>query len=154
NKARPIRVDCTVCGYLCGPAWEEYRAKGTAGGEALPSGLLEGERLPQPRFLPRRQGAAPDERLTWEEIQRAVEPGHARRLVDYSLALYNFAAAHASERGLILAETTFTFGVFQDMTILIDEALTPDTSRYWDARMWRPGGPQPDFAYQFLFDTL
>jgi phosphoribosylaminoimidazole-succinocarboxamide synthase len=163
NKARPIQVDCTVCGYLCGPAWEEYRAAGTVGGETLPAGLLEGERLPRPLFLPRRRGAPPDERLAWEEIQRAMEPGHARRLaepghaprlVEQSLALYAAAEAHARERGLILAETTFAFGIFQEMTILIDGVLTPDTSRYWDARTWRPGGPQPDFAYQFLFDTL
>jgi phosphoribosylaminoimidazole-succinocarboxamide synthase len=157
NKARPIGVACTVCGYLCGSAWEEYE------------GLSEGDRLPAPRFLPRRKDAPLEQRLTGEEIQRAtdpgggarsaasrraVEPGHARRMAELSLALYGFAESYARERGLILAETTLEFGVFQGMTILIDEALTPDTSRYWDVRSWRPGGPQPDFAYQFLLDYL
>jgi phosphoribosylaminoimidazole-succinocarboxamide synthase len=163
NRARPVPIACTVCGYLCGAAWEAYQATGSAGGEALPGGLTEGERLPRPLFLPRRKDAPRDERLTWEEIQqtmepgrarRMVEPGHTRRMAENSLALYALAEAHAREQGLILAETTFEFGVFQEMTILIDGVLTPDTSSYWDARGWRPGGPQPDFAYQFLLDTL
>jgi phosphoribosylaminoimidazole-succinocarboxamide synthase len=181
NKARPIRVACTVCGYLCGAAWEEYRTAGTVGGETASEGLSEGDRLPGPRFLPRRKDAGEDARRGprarhWSEgagetpdasEDRAaftgvwrlasgvpVEPGHARRMADQSLALYAFAEAYARERGLILAETTFEFGVFQGMTILIDEVLTPDTSRYWDLRGWRPGGPQPDFAYQFLLDYL
>lgn len=169
NKARPIRIACTVCGYLCGAAWEEYQAAGTVGGELAPQGLSEGDRLPEPRFLPRHKDAGGD---AWHQTPGAredgtaftgvrhllpgvsVEPGHARRMVDQSLALYTFAEAYTRERGWILAETTFEFGVFQGMTILIDEMLTPDTSRYWDLRGWRPGGPQPDFAYQFLLDHL
>lgn len=169
NKARPIPVACTVYGYLCGAAWEEYQDVGTVGRAPVSEGLSEGDRLPEPRFLPRRKDAGGDasrqppaageDGSAFTGVWRlasgvSVEPGHARRMADQSLALYSFAEAYARERGLILAETTFEFGVFQGMTILIDDVLTPDTSRYWDLRGWRPGGPQPDFAYQFLLDHL
>jgi phosphoribosylaminoimidazole-succinocarboxamide synthase len=155
NKCSPLPVECVVRGYLAGSAWEEYRRTGRVTGITLPPGLVEGDRLPEPIFTPAtkaREGH--DINITWEEMLRIVEPGHAQQARDQSLALYATAADYARERGIIIADTKFEFGIFQGMTIVIDEVLTPDSSRFWDAASYRPGGPQPSFDKQFVRDYL
>jgi phosphoribosylaminoimidazole-succinocarboxamide synthase len=155
NKARALPVECVVRGYLAGSAWEEYRKTGQVTGIALPSGLVESDRLPAPIFTPATKAQeGHDQNITWEEMLRIVEPGHARAVRDASLALYSHAAAHALERGIILADTKFEFGLFQDTPIVIDEVLTPDSSRFWDAAAYQPGGAQPSFDKQYVRDYL
>jgi phosphoribosylaminoimidazole-succinocarboxamide synthase len=155
NKAQPLPVECVVRGYLAGSGWEEYRRTGQVTGIPLPKGLEEGSRLPSPIFTPATKAQeGHDQNITWEEMLRLVDPGHARQARDLSLALYTFAAEYALERGIIIADTKFEFGIFEGMTIVIDEMLTPDSSRFWDAATYRPGGPQPSFDKQFVRDYL
>src|SRR5262249_52250691 len=121
----------------------------------LPAGLVESDRLPSPIFTPATKAQeGHDQNITWEEMLRIVEPGHARAVRDASLALYSYAAAYALERGIILADTKFEFGVFQATPIVIDEVLTPDSARFWAAAAYQPGGPQPSYDKQFVRDYL
>jgi phosphoribosylaminoimidazole-succinocarboxamide synthase len=155
NKSAPLPVECVVRGYLAGSAWEEYRRTGRVAGISLPAGLVEGDRLPEPIFTPATKAKeGHDVNITWEEMLQIVEPGHAEQAREYSLALYSAAAEHARERGIIIADTKFEFGLFQGMTIVIDEVLTPDSSRFWDAATYRPGGSQPSYDKQFVRDYL
>jgi len=155
NKTAPLPVECVVRGYITGSAWEEYKRSGTVTGITLPPGLVEGDRLPEPIFTPATKAKeGHDINITWEQMLEIVEPGHAQQAREISLALYSYAAEYARERGIIIADTKFEFGIFQGMTILIDEVLTPDSSRFWDAASYRPGGPQPSFDKQFVRDYL
>ena len=155
RRAERIDIECVVRGYLSGSAWAEYRRAGTVAAEALPPGLVESERLAAPIFTPAiKAESGHDENISRAQLATMVGAERARLLEDLSLRLYGAGADHASSRGLILADTKFEFGVVDGELILIDEALTPDSSRYWPADQYAPGGPQPSFDKQFLRDFL
>jgi phosphoribosylaminoimidazole-succinocarboxamide synthase len=144
-----------VRGYLSGSAWTEYRRHGTVAEEALPAGLVESQRLATPIFTPAiKAESGHDENISRRRMAAMVGAERARLLEALSLRLYAAGADHAASRGLILADTKFEFGVVDGEVILIDEALTPDSSRYWPADLYTPGGPQPSFDKQFLRDFL
>ncbi len=157
QRAETIPVECVVRGYLDGSGWKEYQATGRITGIALPSGLQRGDRLPTPIFTPSTKAeSGHDENIAFEEMAKQIGSDLARELRDRSLSLYAEGSDHAAERGIILADTKFEFGrpVDGDEVLLIDEVLTPDSSRFWDAEEWRPGGPQPSFDKQPVRDFL
>jgi phosphoribosylaminoimidazole-succinocarboxamide synthase len=155
RRAERIDIECVVRGYLSGSAWVEYRRLGTVAGEALPAGMVESQRLEAPIFTPAiKAESGHDENISRAQLAEMVGTERARLLEDLSHTLYAAGADHASSRGLILADTKFEFGVVDGEIILIDEALTPDSSRYWPADEYAPGGPQPSFDKQFLRDFL
>lgn len=155
RKAKALPVECVVRGYLDGSAWKEYRQSGSVCGIPLPEGLLQGSRLPEPIFTPAtkaREGH--DINITHEQMAELVDPQVMQRAMELSLAVFNTASAYAAERGLLIADTKFEFGVLDGEVVMIDECLTPDSSRFWDAAGWRPGAPQPSFDKQFVRDHL
>ncbi len=155
RRAERIDIECVVRGFLSGSAWAEYRRFGTVAAEALPPGLVESERLNAPIFTPAiKAESGHDENISRAQLASLVGTQQARLLEDLSLKLYAAGADHATSRGLILADTKFEFGVVDGEIILIDEVLTPDSSRYWPADQYLPGGPQPSFDKQFLRDFL
>lgn len=156
RKARPLSIECVARGYLSGSLWKEYRASGgSVHGLALPAGMLESGRLPEPIFSPATKAeTGHDENISFREAADRVGLETAETVRDWTLELYGRAAEYALSRGLILADTKFEFGETDDGLILIDEALTPDSSRYWDAALYRPGGAQPSFDKQFVRDYL
>jgi phosphoribosylaminoimidazole-succinocarboxamide synthase len=155
RRAERIDFECVVRGYLAGSGWAEYRRFGTVAGEALPGGLVESQKLARPIFTPATKAeTGHDENISRAQLAAMVGQSLADRLEAASLHLYRFAEDHARRRGLILADTKFEFGLLDDELILIDEALTPDSSRYWPAADYRPGGSQPSFDKQFLRDYL
>jgi phosphoribosylaminoimidazole-succinocarboxamide synthase len=155
RRADRIDIECVVRGYLSGSAWAEYRRVGTVAGEPLPSGMLESQRLERPIFTPAiKAESGHDENISRARLAALVGAERAHRLEELSLALYGVGAEHAARRGVILADTKFEFGEIDGEVVLIDEALTPDSSRYWPADQYRPGGPQPSFDKQFLRDFL
>ena len=152
-----IQLECVARGYLAGSGWEEYRSYGTVGGHALPPGLRESDRLPQPLFTPaRKNDAGHDENLTEAEARAAVGDAQYEQLRDLTLKLYLWAADHAIQRGIILADTKLEFGheAGTDRLLLADEIFTPDSSRFWPADRYEPGRPQPSFDKQYLRDYL
>jgi phosphoribosylaminoimidazole-succinocarboxamide synthase len=156
KRARMFPVECVARGYLAGSGWKEYREGGTVCGIGLPDGLLDGSRLAEAVFTPatKSEGGAHDENISFaatEELLGAEDAAELRRL---TLALYRKAAAHAESRGLILADTKFEFGRTAERIILADEALTPDSSRFWEGAAWKPGGAQASFDKQFVRDYL
>lgn len=160
-KAKPFPVECVVRGYLAGSLWAEYKAAGgpdqaaTLHNIPLPAGLRNSERLPQPLFTPATKATTGhDENISFERMIDIVGQSHAEQLRDLSVRLYLEAAEYATSRGLIIADTKFEFGLYQDRIILIDEALTPDSSRYWDAESYEPGRSQPSFDKQYVRDYL
>jgi phosphoribosylaminoimidazole-succinocarboxamide synthase len=155
RRASRIDVECVVRGYMAGSAWEEYRTGGTVAGLRLPAGLRLGATLPEPLFTPANKAATGhDENITFTQLKAAVGLDLAQRLREASVALYRFAHAHAAARRLVLADTKFEFGLLPDgALLLIDEALTPDSSRYWDAKAYRQGHREP-FDKQFVRDYL
>ena len=155
RRAKRIDFECVVRGYLAGSAWAEYRESGTVAGEALPEGLRESEKLPEPIFTPATKAdLGHDENISFERLRSEVGPELADRLKDASLRLYAEGAKHAEEQGLILADTKFEFGLIDDELLLIDEALTPDSSRYWDAATYEVGTSPKSFDKQFVRDWL
>jgi phosphoribosylaminoimidazole-succinocarboxamide synthase len=155
RRAQRIDIECVVRGYLSGSAWAEYRRTGTVAGEPLPAGLVESQGLEQPIFTPAiKAESGHDENISRARLAELEGTQRARQLEELSLALYGVGAAHAASRGLILADTKFEFGEVGGDLTLIDEALTPDSSRYWPADQYQPGGPQPSFDKQFLRDFL
>ena len=161
KRANMFPVECVARGYLAGSGWKEYRESGTVCGISLPSGLLDGSRLPEPVFTPatKSQDGAHDENISFAATEAVVGAADAAELRRLTLALHNRARQHAESRGLILADTKFEFGRFKSGTagegiILADEVLTPDSSRYWDAESWKPGGAQPSFDKQYVRDYL
>lgn len=156
KRAQMFPVECVVRGYLSGSGWKDYRATGAVCGIALPKGLRESDKLPEPLFTPASKslGGEHDENISFDEmITRIGEPA-STKLKGLSLDIYNRAAAYAAERGVILADTKFEFGITPDGIVLADEVLTPDSSRYWPADQYAPGGPQPSFDKQFVRDYL
>ena len=155
RRAQRIDIECVVRGYLSGSAWAEYRRAGTVAGEVLPSGLVESQQLERPMFTPAiKAESGHDENISRARLAELVGVRRARQLEELSLSLYGVGAAHAASRGVILADTKFEFGEVGGELTLIDEALTPDSSRYWPADQYQPGGPQPSFDKQFLRDFL
>jgi phosphoribosylaminoimidazole-succinocarboxamide synthase len=156
RKAAMFPVECVARGYLAGSGWKEYQAAGTVCGITLPAGLLDGSRLPEPLFTPatKSQDGAHDENIPFSVMEEAVGAEDAAELRRLTMALYAKAAAHAEARGLILADTKFEFGRVDGKILLGDEALTPDSSRFWEGSLWKPGGAQPSFDKQFVRDYL
>jgi phosphoribosylaminoimidazole-succinocarboxamide synthase len=155
RKAQPLPVECVVRGYVSGSGWRDYRATGKICGIALPVGLRESDRLPQPIFTPATKAAVGhDENISFEQAASLIGKELAERVRAISLELYRRASAYAEPRGILLADTKFEFGLFHNDLIWIDEALTPDSSRFWPAAQYKPGGPQPSFDKQFVRDYL
>ncbi len=156
RKAEPLRIEAVVRGYLAGGGWSEYQRTGRVSGVALPPGLRESDRLPEPIFTPSTKApkGQHDEPISFDEAAAIIGGARAEAVRDASLRLYRFAAERAAERGLLLADTKFEFGLVGDDLIFIDEALTPDSSRYWDAAEWAPGRSQPSFDKQIVRDWL
>lgn len=155
RKAKPIEVECVVRGYLAGSAWKEYSQTGEVCGIPLPGGLREGDRLPQPMFTPATKARhGHDENISFRQVVGLVGEDLAHELRDLSLALYTFAEGHLRARGLILADTKFEFGVLGEKVILIDEVLTPDSSRLWDLEEYRAGRARVGFDKQYVRDYL
>ncbi len=155
RKTRRLDVECVVRGYLAGSGWAEYRREGTLAGERLPPGLRESDRLPEPRFTPATKAdSGHDENISVAQMAALVGEELTRRVAAISLSLYAHAEAYARGRGIIIADTKFEFGLLDDRLVLIDEALTPDSSRFWPADVYQPGGPQPSFDKQYLRDYL
>jgi phosphoribosylaminoimidazole-succinocarboxamide synthase len=156
EKTRPLPVECVVRGYLAGSGWKEYQANGAVCGVSLPTGLRLADRLPEPIFTPAtKTEEGHDENISFEQMAVIVGADLAARLRDLSLALYRRGAELAARRGILLADTKFEFGLSTaDDLILIDEALTPDSSRYWLADSWAPGKNPPSLDKQFLRDYL
>lgn len=156
RKARVHPAECIVRGYLAGSGLKEYQRSGTVCGIPLPAGLVEASRLPEPLFTPSTKAAVGDhdENITFEQLEALVGPGTARELRDLSIRIYERARDHAAGRGVIIADTKFEFGLIDGRTALIDEVLTPDSSRFWPADGYEPGHPQPSFDKQYVRDWL
>ncbi|HLQ00448.1 MAG TPA: phosphoribosylaminoimidazolesuccinocarboxamide synthase [Candidatus Limnocylindria bacterium] len=155
RRARPLLVECVVRGYLSGSGWKDYRAAGKICGIALPAGLRESERLPEPIFTPSTKVAkGHDENISFDQAVALVGGALAERVRDISLEIYRRAAAYAEPRGILLADTKFEFGLIGEELIWIDEALTPDSSRFWPAEGYQPGRAQPSYDKQFVRDYL
>ena len=156
KKAEVFPVECIVRGYLAGSGWKEYREHGTVCGQTLPTGLVESSRLPEPIFTPSTKAAVGDhdENISYEQMVEIIGAEYAQKLRDASLALYEAARDHAATRGIIIADTKFEFGLVDGEVTLIDEVLTPDSSRFWPADEYAAGGPQPSFDKQFVRDWL
>jgi phosphoribosylaminoimidazole-succinocarboxamide synthase len=154
-KAQPFPIECVVRGYLAGSGWKEYRSTGAVCGIKLPAGLEESAPLPEPIFTPATKAQeGHDINITWEEAVARVGPADAERLRAYSLGLYTKARDYAADRGILIADTKFEFGRRDGDILLIDEVLTPDSSRFWPADGYRPGRSQPSFDKQFTRDYL
>ena len=155
RKAQRIGVECIVRGYLAGSAWSEYKRQGTVWGQRLPQGLKEGEALPEPMFTPTTKAEeGHDESMTVQDVANMVGGDLTRQLEESSLALYAFANDYARQRGIILVDTKMEFGLLDGNLILIDELLTPDSSRFWDAAGYEPGRSLPNFDKQYVRDWL
>ncbi|HZS70756.1 MAG TPA: phosphoribosylaminoimidazolesuccinocarboxamide synthase [Candidatus Acidoferrum sp.] len=155
RKTQPLPIECVVRGYLSGSGWKDYRATGGICGIELPAGLRESDKLPSPIFTPATKAAAGhDENISFEQAANLIGAELAQRVREISLAIYNAASAYAEPRGILLADTKFEFGVLHGELIWIDEALTPDSSRFWPAAQYAPGGAQPSFDKQFVRDYL
>ncbi len=156
KRAQMFPVECVARGYIAGSGWKEYKATGTVCGIKLPPGLQDGSRLPEPLFTPstKSQDGTHDENISFAAVEQAVGADAAKELRRLTLAIYEKAGKHAESRGLILADTKFEFGRTQDGIVLADEVLTPDSSRFWEASAWKPGGAQPSFDKQFVRDYL
>ncbi len=156
RKCRPLPVECIVRGYLSGSGWAEYRQAGTIGGLPLPPGLVESQQLPEPLFTPstKAEQGTHDENISFDQMAASVGPQLAARVKDFSINLYRRALDWAEPRGIIIADTKFEFGLAEGELLLIDEALTPDSSRFWPREDYRPGGPQKSYDKQYLRDYL
>jgi phosphoribosylaminoimidazole-succinocarboxamide synthase len=155
KKAKPLAIECVVRGYLAGSGWQEYRKKQTVCGIELPGGLLESTELPEPIFTPATKAeTGHDENISFDQASRIVGGDLATRARETSLKLYRDAREYARRRGIIIADTKFEFGLFEGQLILIDEVLTPDSSRFWPADLYQPGHSQPSFDKQFVRDYL
>jgi phosphoribosylaminoimidazole-succinocarboxamide synthase len=155
KKARPLAIECVVRGYLAGSGWKEYQQSQTVCGIKLPAGLQESSELPAPIFTPATKAeSGHDENISFAEAARRVGADLAEQARAASLRIYTEARAYARQRGIIIADTKFEFGLFDGQLILIDEVLTPDSSRFWPADQYTPGRNQPSFDKQFVRDYL
>ena len=155
KRAQRIDIECIVRGYITGSAWSEYRRQDTVQGMEMPEGLVEGQTFPVPLFTPTTKAEeGHDENMSAQEVADMVGSEMAAKLEATSKAVYSFAQGYALERGIILADTKMEFGILDGELILIDELLTPDSSRFWDAEGYNPGRSQPNFDKQFVRDWL
>ena len=155
KKAERIDIECIVRGYITGSAWGEYRRQGTVQGKPMPAGMVEGDMFPEPLFTPTTKAEeGHDENMTDEQVVDMVGAETAQRLADISKAVYLHAHDYAKDRGIVLADTKMEFGFLNGELILIDELLTPDSSRFWDAEGYAPGKSQPSYDKQFVRDYL
>jgi phosphoribosylaminoimidazole-succinocarboxamide synthase len=155
RKAQPLPIECVVRGYVSGSAWKDYRATGKICGIALPAGLQESDRLPEPIFTPATKAATGhDENIPFEQAASLIGKDRAERVRAVSLEIYRRAAGYAAPRGILVADTKFEFGLLENELVWIDEALTPDSSRFWPTAQYQPGGAQPSFDKQFVRDYL
>ncbi|MFH1829974.1 MAG: phosphoribosylaminoimidazolesuccinocarboxamide synthase [Pseudomonadota bacterium] len=156
KKASPLPVEAIVRGYLSGSGWKEYQSKGTVCGIGLPKGLLESSKLPETIFTPSTKAeiGEHDENISFEKTVDLIGSELARRIRDISIKIYNESASYARERGIVIADTKFEFGMLGNELILIDEVLTPDSSRFWPVDGYAPGKPQPSFDKQYVRDWL
>ncbi|WP_367187702.1 phosphoribosylaminoimidazolesuccinocarboxamide synthase [Tepidiforma sp.] len=155
RKAKRLDAECIARGYLAGSGWKEYQATGTVCGIPLPEGLRESDRLPEPIFTPSTKAAeGHDRNITYAELEELVGPEAANAMRIRTMAVYGYAHTVALERGIIIADTKLEFGWWNEEVILIDEVLTPDSSRFWLAEEYRPGGPQPSLDKQPVRDWL
>ena len=156
RKAKPLPVEAVVRGYLVGSGWEEYKRSGSVCGMRLPAGLLQAAKLPETIFTPSTKApmGSHDQNITFEDAVSLLGAETANRVRDLSLALYRFGAAWAEKRGIIIADTKFEFGFVDGELILIDEVMTPDSSRFWPESDYRPGSSPPSFDKQYVRDYL
>lgn len=156
KRLKPLPVEAVVRGYLAGSGWQEYRSGGSVCGIGLPAGLKNASRLPEPIFTPATKAAMGehDENVSFEQIAATIGRETAERVREISIRLYREAADYALTKGIIIADTKFEFGLEKGKLLLIDEVLTPDSSRFWPADDYRPGGPQKSFDKQFVRDYL
>jgi phosphoribosylaminoimidazole-succinocarboxamide synthase len=156
RRAEPLTIECVARGFIAGSLYRDYKAHGgRVHGLDLPDGLIDGSKLPDPIFTPATKAKeGHDENITFDQAADRVGREVAELARDWTLTLFRQAAAHAATCGLILADTKFEFGLTPDGLIWIDEALTPDSSRFWETILWRPGGPQPSFDKQYVRDYL
>jgi phosphoribosylaminoimidazole-succinocarboxamide synthase len=155
RKAERIDIECVARGYISGSAWAEYGEKGTVNGVPFPRGLVESEKFPQPIFTPTTKAdSGHDEPITLDEMKRLVGEERAEELMDKTMAIYGYAHDYALEQGIIIADTKVEFGLVNGRVILIDELLTPDSSRFWDTSQYRAGRSQPSFDKQPVRDWL
>jgi phosphoribosylaminoimidazole-succinocarboxamide synthase len=156
KKAEPLAIECVVRGYLSGSGWESYKTSGLVCGIKLPQGLKESDMLPEPLFTPSTKAelGEHDINIDFDEAARIIGKALAEKVRDLSLAIYKKGAELAAEKGIIIADTKFEFGLVKDELILIDEVLTPDSSRFWPKVSYRPGGGQQSYDKQYLRDYL
>jgi phosphoribosylaminoimidazole-succinocarboxamide synthase len=155
KRAQMVEIECVARGYLAGSGWKEYRAQGTVCGIPLPTGLHESDRLPEPIFTPSTKAVTGhDENISFEVMCSVVGADLGARLRDLTLRIYSRAAAYAETRGVIIADTKFEFGFVDGELVLGDEVLTPDSSRFWPAESYQPGGPQFSYDKQYVRDYL
>lgn len=156
KKAKPLPVECVVRGYLSGSGWKDYRESGTISGIALPNGLKESARLSEPLFTPSTKApeGKHDMPITKKEMEDTIGSKNTEKIIEISLAIYTRASRLAEEAGIIIADTKMEFGIIEDRLILIDELLTPDSSRFWPKEDYEEGRPQRSFDKQFLRDYL
>ena len=155
KKADIVPVECVVRGYLAGSGWKDYKRSQTVCGVPLPAGLVQSDKLPEPIFTPTTKAKkGHDQPMTFDEVTAELGGELASRLRRLSIGLYKAGAAYAKERGIILADTKFEFGLLDGELLLCDEALTPDSSRYWDEKTYEPGRPQDSFDKQIVRDHL
>jgi phosphoribosylaminoimidazole-succinocarboxamide synthase len=155
QKARPLAIECVVRGYLAGSGWKDYQKTGAVCGLKLPAGLRDSSRLPEPLFTPATKAeTGHDENISFDQAGEIAGRAIAEKARELSLKIYSFAADYALRRGIIIADTKFEFGLAGDKIILIDEVLTPDSSRFWPADQYEAGRSQPSFDKQFVRDYL
>ncbi len=155
RKARPLPIECVVRGYLIGSGWKDYQATGALCGIALPAGLRQAEKLPETLFTPSSKAATGhDENISWAQAAAMCGEDIARQARDHAIRVYETGRAFAAERGIIVADTKFEFGLLDGRVILIDEVLTPDSSRFWPADQYATGGSPPSYDKQFVRDYL
>ena len=155
KKTQPLPIECVVRGYVSGSGWKDYKATGAICGIALPAGLVESDKLREPVFTPATKATSGhDENISFERAATIIGEELAEKVRAVSIAIYKRAAEYAAPRGILLADTKFEFGLLNGELIWIDEALTPDSSRFWPAAQYQPGGAQPSFDKQFVRDYL
>lgn len=155
RKAKPLPVECVARGYIAGSGWKEYLAEGTVGGHEVPIGLKQSGKLPKTLFTPSTKAeSGHDENITWKQCRAVLGDELAIQVRDQTIELYEHGCAHAAQAGILIADTKFEFGIADDHVILIDECLTPDSSRFWPSDSWQPGMNPPSFDKQFVRDYL
>lgn len=155
KKAAPLPVECVARGFLAGSGWKEYQESGTVCGQPLPPGLRQGDRLPETLFTPATKAdTGHDENITWKQCRAILGDEVALQVKKWTIELYEHGRAYAAQRGIIVADTKFEFGLLDGEIVLIDEVLTPDSSRFWPEADYTPGGSPPSFDKQFVRDYL